>query len=510
VKKLDPVSEPKSSTTTSAGSTTTLNDTLLAPAAESEDFVGDWIYIREAVSSGPAIGEITRVTDVDFAGTTSQLILAPAVTATIQSGTDYERHRKVRPNIINDRLDVILGLLRQNVTLPATILTNGDFEAATTSTDSGSNTAEALDATETEIDVDTSGANFDLGDVIQIDGEIMGPISAIDQSGTDIVVARGIMGTTATTHDTAADINILTPGDWTASGTGGTPALGIVDANVRHGRASLVITNDGSTTVGYAKSASKYLPGGTVCIVSADVFITAGDSAKLTFYDITNSAVIGTAMESDESGWVHLENNFTVPPTCEEVQVWLESQATSDITHWDHATLWPVLDKGVELPSFLEFLFDIESMFFYPVGTGIAGSTNVDAYRINEGAPQFYAHNQKELDDTGAGASRFYVPARIPTNALWIKGRKPYDAFSGSTEGIKDLDTTQANRYVVTNMTAASILDDLALDAIEAEKPILSQQLSLKAATLRLEIANILANMTPPKKKTITTPFTRE
>jgi hypothetical protein len=510
LKKIDPVSEPKLSTTTAIGSTTTLKDSLLAPAAESEDFVGDWIYIREFVTSGPIVGVIARVTAVDFSGTNSTLTLAPAITA-VQTGTDYERHRKVRPNIINDRLDVILGLLRQNVLLPATIVDNGDFEASTTSTDSGSNTAEGLDATETEIDVDTSGANFDLGDVIQIDGEILGPITAIDQSGTDIVVARGIMGTTAAAHDTSADINILTPGDWTAAGTGGTPALAIADTHVRHGRASLVVTNDGSTTVGYAKSASMNLPGGTAIIVSADVFITAGDSARLTVIDVTNSnATIGTAMKSDETGWVHLEGLFTVPITCEQVQVWAESQAVSDVTYWDHITVWPTLDKGIDLPAFLDFLYDVESIFFYPVGIGIAGTDNVNAYRINEGVPQFYAHSQKELDDTGAGASRFYVPSRTPTNALWIKGRKPYNAFSGSTDAIKDIDTTQANRYVLVNMTAASIIDDLALDATEAEKETLARSLQSRALLLRFEINDILASMTPPKKKIVTTPFTRE
>ncbi|KKN25157.1 hypothetical protein LCGC14_0887660 [marine sediment metagenome] len=433
LKKIDPISEPKTSTTTSGGSTTTLLDSLLAPAAESEDFVGDWIYIAEKQGSGPEVGEIARVTDVDFSGSTSTLTLAPALTATLESGADYERHRKVRPSIINDRLDVILGLLRQNVLLPVTIVTDGDME--------------------------TSGVS-----------------------------------------------------DWTAAGTGGTPTLAknTSTPNVRHGRQSLSITNDGSTTEGFAKSSSMLLPGGTTCIVSADVYITAGDLAKLTFYDVTNSAVIGTAMESDESGWVHLENLFTVPETCEEVQVWAESQAASDVTYWDHITVWPTLDKGIDLPTFLEFISDVKSIFFYPVGMGIVGSTNVNAYRINEGAPQFYAHNQKELDDTGVGASRFYVPSRQPTNALWIKGRKPYDAFAGATDALKDADTTQANRYVVTNMTAASILDDLALDAMEAEKEALANNLRGKALELRFEIQHILNTMTPPAKKIVTTPFTRE
>ncbi|KKK58132.1 hypothetical protein LCGC14_3047510, partial [marine sediment metagenome] len=275
---------------------------------------------------GPAIGEIARVTAVTFTSTTSTFTTAPDFSASLVDTQEYERHRKVRPNVINDRLDVILGVLRQNVILNVGILDDGDMEL----TDTISNS-------------------------------------------------------------------------WTAAGTGGTPTLAKDTTNVRHGRQSLSITNDVSTTLGYAKSNSKYLPGGTLCIVEADVYITPGDLARLTFYDVTNSAVIGTAMESDESGWVHLEGLFTVPATCEEVQVWAESQAASDVTYWDHITLWPVSDKGIDLPSYLEFLFDIKSLFYYPVSTGIAGSTNVNAYRINEGAPQFYAHSQKELDDTGVG-----------------------------------------------------------------------------------------------------------
>ena len=63
---------------------------------------------------------------------------------------------------------------------------------------------------------------------------------------------------------------------------------------------------------------------------------------------------------------------------------------------------------------------------------------------------------------------------------------------------------------LVVNMTVASILDDLALDATEAEKPQLAEQLQVKALMLRNEIAGLMASMTPPKKKIITTPFTRK
>ena len=508
LKKLDPVSEPKSSACTSdADSLTVLKDTILAPAAQAEDFMGDWLYVRSTpdgvasgstvdgahntttttlavtagtdflvgdairivVSSvveisrvtgistndltvvraiqgstavsmsggeavlivGPAIGEIRRVVNVDFSGTTSQLTVAPGFSGSLVDTQQYERHRKVRPSLINDKLDVILGLLRQNVLLPVTAVTDGDME--------------------------TSGVT-----------------------------------------------------NWTAAGTGGTPTLAKDTTNVRRGRFSLSITNDGSTTLGYAKSVSINLNGSTICTVAADAFITAGDAARLTFYDVTNSAVIGTAMKSDETGWVHLEHIFTVPATCEQVQVWLESQAASDVTYWDHVHVWPVSDQGIELPTFLEYTYDLKELFYLPVGASLEGASNTNAYRINESTPQLYGHYQKDQDDTGVVPARFYITGRQPSNALWIKGRKAYPTFSGATDALKDVDTTVAHKDVVANMTAAAILDDLALDATEAEKPQLSEQLQIKALLLRNEIQHISNSMTPPRKKIITTPFTRD
>ena len=62
---------------------------------------------------------------------------------------------------------------------------------------------------------------------------------------------------------------------------------------------------------------------------------------------------------------------------------------------------------------------------------------------------------------------------------------------------------------MVANITAASILDDSALEAIEREKKDLAAMLVAKADRLRADITDLAANMAPPKKKAVTTPFTR-
>ena len=180
------------------------------------------------------------------------------------------------------------------------------------------------------------------------------------------------------------------------------------------------------------------------------------------------------------------------------------------MTYWDHVTVWPTSDQGIELPTFLEYTYDLKEIFYLPVGTSIEGTANVKAYRINESTPQLYGHYQKDQDDTGVVPARFYIQGRQPSNALWIKGRKAYPVFSGATDALKDVDTTVAHRDVVVNMTAASILDDLALEATEAEKPQLSEQRQIKALLLRNEISGLVGSMTPPRKKIITSPFTRD
>ena len=90
MKRLDALAVPLSSAATSlSADTTSLNDTLLAPAAQSEDYIGNWIYIRDDTGAGPAVGEIARVTDADFSGSNSKLTVAPAFSVAVISGQAY-------------------------------------------------------------------------------------------------------------------------------------------------------------------------------------------------------------------------------------------------------------------------------------------------------------------------------------------------------------------------------------------------------------------------------------
>ena len=77
---------------------------------------------------GPAVGEIARVTNTNFSGSTSQFTLAPALSASLVSGTEYEIHYHFYPNQIRDKANEILGNVRHPIFLPLSLITNGDFE----------------------------------------------------------------------------------------------------------------------------------------------------------------------------------------------------------------------------------------------------------------------------------------------------------------------------------------------------------------------------------------------
>ena len=66
-------------------------------------------------------------------------------------------------------------------------------------------TNEALDASETDVDVD-EGAQFTVGDIIKIDSEMM-KITAINTN--TLTVTRAYNGTTAATHDNDSEIYTL-------------------------------------------------------------------------------------------------------------------------------------------------------------------------------------------------------------------------------------------------------------------------------------------------------------
>src|SRR3990167_9383653 len=365
---------------------------------------------------GPAVGEITNISDVDFSVAAVAVTITPALSCQMVVGQGYEIHRSFHPSIIHTHLDTVMGSLRQNYLIPLSQVTDGHMQ--------------------------TSGVK-----------------------------------------------------NWTASAA--TLTKDTTAASTRHGKQSLKVLATGAN--GQAQSASIPVKGGDQVLVVAEVYITGGDSARLRVYDVTNAAYITDAdATSAQTGWVTLSFQYQVPATCELARVDLESPADTDATFWSYVIHWPLSNQFFDIPDLLEYAHDVKNVYELPLGNGLSGTGDLNAYRVNESPPVFFDHVNSERDDTGVVAARYTFTKRA-RNGLWIKARKNVALFSGATAVLKDADTTAAHKDVVAYLTAASLIEDLALAARRAEKESLSAALDSKAANLRISVHPLLQAMTPCK-----------
>lgn len=128
IKKLYQPRWPMVSAATSDGSTTTLLDSILSPAAQDVDFIKAWILIISKPTGSASIGEIARVTNVDFSGSTSTLTIAPAMDLAVKDTAEYEIHYKYHPDYAEARINDILDNLETGYLIPLSIIVDGDME----------------------------------------------------------------------------------------------------------------------------------------------------------------------------------------------------------------------------------------------------------------------------------------------------------------------------------------------------------------------------------------------
>jgi hypothetical protein len=151
-----------------------------------------------------------------------------------------------------------------------------------------------------------------------------------------------------------ADGDMLSSGtaDWTASSATLSKVTGA--ANLRRGPNALRVLATGVN--GQARSTSIYVNGATAGLqnswfVEARVRADVG-TATLIAYDVTNSANIATETWTAR-GWGTVSFTFTIPVTCEELQIRLESTGGTDDTYWNHVITYPIGMRTIQLPSWI-------------------------------------------------------------------------------------------------------------------------------------------------------------
>ncbi len=466
-----------STTTADSDSLTVLKDALLAPAAQVEDYVEAWVFVAEQPASA-ASGSTVNGAHNDS-----------TTTLAVTNGTDFT---------VGDGIQVTVGAVTE--TMRVTVIASNDLtvvraiQSSTAVTMSGGETVNIVGPSVGEIarvtDTDFSGSNSQL--------TVAPSFSASLVSGTDYEIHYKFYPNHV--RDKANEIleNIRRPillpltlvpdGDmedtgtvsvyWTAAGTGGDPTLAKDTSTVLHGRQTLSITNGGGVTLGYAKSNNMYLPPGTAVFVAADVYITGGDAARLTLYDATSGAAIETAY-SGATGWVHFAFVANLPSDCEEVQVWLESQAASDVTYWGSVQLLPVNRIIYDYPATLEWSEDFDTVFYFPRGTGLTASTDDNAYAIFEKPQRPWSPTEIIRDETAVTAFRLQLKKGNIGQALYVGGFVDYATLTDDT------DTTAAPEDIVVNLTYADLMDAWAQEDIAEDKFEAAQAKMAKASSIR-------------------------
>ena len=371
---------------------------------------------------GPAVGEVSRVTNVNFSGSTSTLTLLPALSCSLVSGQEYELHYDFHPTKVNELLDELLDVFMHPLRLPATL------------------------------------------------------------------VADGAMMLTGTTN-WAASVATLTK-DTTYS---------------RRGTQSLKVVATAAN--GQAQSDAIPMRPSTSLLVAALVYITSGDSAKLTLLGSATSG--GTYAEIDTaasaaSGWVIFLFTATNTSTQEYVKVYLESQANTDVTYWEHVIVWPMDQLRIPLPASFEYGQDIDRVVYFQTGRGLSATGDDNAYEDSGAAPVFYSHHVVDRGDSTLDPHQLMLIGVTKVDKpLWLEGWIDYSALAS------DSATTFANKDILVQQTLAELLDAAALRAEEDEKHDLAARLTARADLARAEVMDLAKGFNPAPQGVVEGAFRR-
>ena len=470
-----------STTTSDSDSLTIVKDTVLSPAAQIEDFIETWIFVAEQAT---AVDSETNINEgAQFSATDVTLTVGDGTKFTVGDGIQFSatstpsgeicRVTAIAPN----DLTVVRGI--QSTT--ATTHENADNVFIV-----GPKVGEVARVT----DVSFSGSNsqltiapgFTASLVSGTDYEIhykFYPVHIRDKINEILENVRRPIYLPLTLV-TDGDMESTSTSDWTAAATTGTtPTLAKGTTNVLHGRRSLTITASSDATNSFAKSASMFLSPSTAVFVSADVFITSGDKAKISLIDVTNSnAEIETA-ESVTTGWVHLRFIDTIPSNCEEVQVWLESPVASDVTYWGSVQLLPIDLQVYDFPSTLEWGEDFRSVFYWPTGTGLTGSGEDNSFRTFGQVKKTWSPAGTVRDETAVVPFRVELKRGNINEALYVGGAIDFSTLADDT------DTTNAPEDIIVNLTYADLMDAWAQEDIADDKFQAAQVKMSKADNIR-------------------------
>lgn len=152
-------------------------------------------------------------------------------------------------------------------------------------------------------------------------------------------------------------------------------------------------------------------------------------TAELELYDLTNSAVIGSAVTSVEANFAHLWFIGNIPATCRSAAVRLVGAESNANVFWNHAICYRTEQLVLPAPDWLnepsKFLKLREAKYNRSLNAQSNGGYDDAQSRYFDDwfQPSMYSLDPFKLD---ANPYNIQLMRAIPKNELWIHAKRPY------------------------------------------------------------------------------------
>lgn len=208
---------------------------------------------------------------------------------------------------------------------------------------------------------------------------------------------------------------------WTASGASIAKNTDTTAGNVWRGLQSLSVTDSGGGN-GYAKQQFKVMGGDAYYVWAACRNSAAATQCKLESYDATNNVEIESET-SNEQAWGGLGFSFTIPDTCELLDIRLITVTASGVSYWDHVGLYQQGARRYALPNWVTEIGQVGRTIYRVQGPEF--QADVGALDVTAGKRWESIHPYKE------GATVYIVPDP-PFNhigPIYVRCIRPYAAL---------------------------------------------------------------------------------
>jgi hypothetical protein len=155
---------------------------------------------------------------------------------------------------------------------------------------------------------------------------------------------------------------------------------------------------------------------------AVDCYVTSGDDAQFAILNKFNAQLIDTAT-SDEPSWMELVIQFTIPPSCEQIDLIMSGDASGDVTYWANPQVWGGT-RVYPVPSWIQRESQVIDVREFPLGeTGPGTNDYLTNTRLSRPLEWWFEREDTTATEkvhigVKAGSGRPYIVASRPLGEL--------------------------------------------------------------------------------------------